>query len=116
MINPGDLSIPMLGHCMVGSPIQRIWADAHEINILVSDKDRVLLNDSLSSILDLIPREESGLASFELKTKTNFQGLRSSQLSLFNRSFSLKDRHFSGARTASHRETDCSFGAPAKLL
>ena len=66
MINPGDLSIPMLGHCMVESPIQRFWADAHEMNIFVSDEDRILLNDSLGSILGLIPREESGPASFEL--------------------------------------------------
>lgn len=66
MINPADLRVPTLGHCTVESPIQRHWAHADEMEIFVSDEDKILLDDSLTSVVASIARNESALAALEL--------------------------------------------------
>ena len=65
IIDPTDLIVPTLGHCMVESPIQRYWAHAHEMEIFVSDEDKILLYDSLTGVATAIARNES-LTAFEL--------------------------------------------------
>jgi hypothetical protein len=54
IINPTGLIVPTLWHCVVESPIQRYWARAHEIEIFVSDEDKILLDDSLTSVATAI--------------------------------------------------------------
>lgn len=47
VIHPSDLEVPTLGSCAVESPMQRHWAHADEMEIFVSDKDKILLRDML---------------------------------------------------------------------
>ena len=51
---------------MVESPIQRYWAHANEMEIFVSDEHKILLDNSLTSVVASIARDESALAAFEL--------------------------------------------------
>jgi len=73
MINPTDLTVPTLGHCMVESPIQRYWAHANEMEIFVSDEHKILLDNSLTSVVASIARDESALAAFELAQVSQFR-------------------------------------------
>jgi 6-phosphofructokinase 1 len=65
MITPTDLSVRTLGRCTVESPIQQYWAHAREMEIFVSDEEKILLDDSLNSVATSIARNES-LTTFEL--------------------------------------------------
>jgi 6-phosphofructokinase 1 len=65
MPTPADLEVPTLGQCTVESPMQRHWAQADEMEIFVSDEDKILLNDSLTSITRALTDTER-LAAFEL--------------------------------------------------
>jgi 6-phosphofructokinase 1 len=65
MINPTDFSVRTLGRCTVESPIQRYWAHAREMEIFVPDEDKILLDDSLTSVATSIARNET-LTAFEL--------------------------------------------------
>ena len=62
---PADLEVATLGPCTIGSPMQRHWAQAGEMEIFVSDEDRILLDDSLSSVSGALTRSER-LPAFEL--------------------------------------------------
>ena len=62
---PADLDVPTLGQCTVESPMQRHWAHADEMEIFVSDEDRILLDDSLISVSRALTGTER-LAAFEL--------------------------------------------------
>jgi 6-phosphofructokinase 1 len=65
MPTPADLEIPTLGQCTVESPMQRHWTQADEMEIFVSGEDKILLDDSLTSVATLIAHNER-LAPFEL--------------------------------------------------
>jgi 6-phosphofructokinase 1 len=65
VIHPSDLEVPTLGSCAVESPMQRHWAHADEMEIFVSDKDKILLHDSLKSVATSIAHNETP-AAFEL--------------------------------------------------
>ena len=65
VIHPSDLEVPTLGSCAVKSPMQRHWAHADEMEIFVSDKDKILLHDSLKRVATSIAHNETP-AAFEL--------------------------------------------------
>jgi 6-phosphofructokinase 1 len=60
-----DLEVSTLGECTVESPMQRHWAQAEEMEIFVSDEDKILLDDSLTSVSNALARNELPVA-FEL--------------------------------------------------
>jgi 6-phosphofructokinase 1 len=60
-----DLEVSTLGECTVESPMQRHWAQAEEMEIFVSDEDKILLDDSLTSVSNAFARNELPVA-FEL--------------------------------------------------
>ena len=60
-----DLEVSTLGECTVESPMQRHWAQAEEMEIFVSDEDKILLDDSLTSVSNAFARNEIPVA-FEL--------------------------------------------------
>jgi 6-phosphofructokinase 1 len=62
---PADLEVATLGPCTIESPMQRHWAQAGEMEIFVSDEDRILLNDSFTSVSGALARSER-LSAFEL--------------------------------------------------
>ncbi len=65
MINPADLEVPTLGPCTVESPLQRRGGGADEMEIFVRDEDKILADDSLTSVAASIAHNEP-LAAFEL--------------------------------------------------
>ena len=62
---PADLEVATLGQCTIESPMQRHWAQAGEMEIFVSDEDKILLDDSLTSVSGALTRSER-LPAFEL--------------------------------------------------
>jgi 6-phosphofructokinase 1 len=60
-----DLEVVTLGPCTIGSPMQRHWAQADEMDIFVSDEDKILLDDSLSNVSSVLARGEQ-FPAFEL--------------------------------------------------
>lgn len=60
-----DPEVSTLGKCTVESPMQRHWAQAEEMEIFVSDEDKILLDDSLISVSNALARKELPVA-FEL--------------------------------------------------
>ena len=64
MVNPGNLEVPTLGPCAIEPPLQRHWAHAHESGGVVSDEDKILVDDALKSVSRALARNEP-LAAFE---------------------------------------------------
>ena len=62
---PADLEVATLGPCTIESPMQRHWAQAGEMEIFVSDEDKILLDDSFTSVSGALTRSER-LPAFEL--------------------------------------------------
>jgi len=62
---PVDLEVATLGQCTIESPMQRYWAQAGEMEIFVSDEDKILLDDSLTTVSGALTRSER-LPAFEL--------------------------------------------------
>ena len=58
MPTPADLEVATLGQCTIESPMQRHWAQASEMEIFVSDEDKILLDDSLTSVSGALTRSE----------------------------------------------------------
>jgi hypothetical protein len=62
---PADLEVATLGPRTIQSPMQRHWAQAGEMEIFVSDEDRILLDDSLAGVSGALAGIEQ-LPAFEL--------------------------------------------------
>jgi hypothetical protein len=60
---PADLEVATLGKGTIESPMQRHWAQAGEMEIFVSDEDKILLDDSLTSVCGALTQER--LPAFE---------------------------------------------------
>ncbi len=65
MINPADLEVSTLGPCTVESPMQRRGGGEDEMEIFIADEDKILVDDSLTSVAASIAHNET-LAAFEL--------------------------------------------------
>jgi 6-phosphofructokinase 1 len=62
---PSDFEVSTLGPCTFESPLQRHWLRADEMEIFVSDEDKILLDDSLTTVSNALAHNELP-AAFEL--------------------------------------------------
>jgi 6-phosphofructokinase 1 len=62
---PTDFEVSTLGPCTFESPLQRHWLRADEMEVFVSDEDKILLDDSLTTVSNALTHNELP-AAFEL--------------------------------------------------
>jgi hypothetical protein len=77
VIHPSDLEVPTVGSCAVESPMQRHWAHADEMEIFVSDKDKILLHDSLKRVATSIAQPSDDPRD-TMRLRGSNKGLRTS--------------------------------------